>query len=523
MPRFARAVKESRRARHPADPHAGLATARSAGGLRGGAPSRRDAVAAAALALLSAGCLPPALVAWNPLPLAPAAPDETWVPDEPVAALRAPASAALPAPEELRLRDGATFGLPALIDVALRRNPETRLGWEQARAAAARYGRSLAPYYPEVSAQAVAGPSRFLFQNEPAPLTVEQDTFSPQIELTWILLDFGRRAHGAEIARQELLAANFAFNRTMQDVVFAVQRAYFALDAAKGLEQAAVRNLELARSVREAADERLDLGLATQPDVLLARQTEAKAVYDLENASVMVSDAHANLALALGIRANLPLDIESLEAQPLPGRLDVAVDEVIDVALAQRPDLAARVAEIRASEAEIAKARADFFPSLGFSGVYGADIWRYSINGAPRDDVASPNYAYLFNLNWDLFTGFDRMNAVREAAARREAARAELETLELETTSAVWRAYFNYRAARKKHEYAQALLRASQDAYDANREGYDLGLNTIVELLTGERDLAGARYLVVQTRAELLTRSAELAWTAGAMSIGSLR
>jgi outer membrane protein TolC len=223
------------------------------------------------------------------------------------------------------------------------------------------------------------------------------------------------------------------------------------------------------------------------------------------------------------VPANAPLQIQSLEAQPLPKRLAVAVDDVIDTALQQRPDLAARVAEIRASEAAIEKAKADFFPTLGFSGVYGEDIWHYSINGAPRDVAASPDYAWLLNVEWDLFTGFDRVNAVREAEAQRDAARARLASLELETSAVVWRAYFNYRAARKKYEYADALLRASQDAYEANREGYGLGLNTIVELLTGERDLASARYLVIQSRAELLTRSAELAWAAGAMSVGALR
>src|SRR5262249_49941680 len=184
----------------------------------------------------------------------------------------------------------------------------------------------------------------------------------------------------AELARQRLLAANFAFNRKMQDVVFDAQRAYFALDAAKAMEAAAASNLELARSVREAADERLGLGLATQPDVLLARQVEARAVYDLENASVMVSDAQANLALAIGVPANLPLPIPNLESQPLPQKLAVAVDDVIDTALAQRPDLAARMAQIRASEAAVAKAKADLFPKLGFSGTYGADIWRYSVD-----------------------------------------------------------------------------------------------------------------------------------------------
>jgi outer membrane protein TolC len=476
------------------------------------------------VALLASGCgMPAVLEAWDPLPLAPEAPDRSWTPEEPATELRAPADAwqqtsgaTLPAAQ-------TTYDLPAIVDVALRNNPETRRAWEDSRAAAARYGRSLSTYYPEVGVEVTAGPSRFLFQDDPEPITVEQNELQPQIELTWTLLDFGRRASTAEASRQRLLAANFTFNRKMQDVVFAAQRAYFALDAARGMQRTAEKNLDLARSVREAAEERARLGLATQPDVLLTRQVDAKAVYDLENARVLVSDAQATLALALGIPANAPPEIADLDSQPLPRNLEVAVDDVIDAALQQRPDLAARMAQIRAGEAAVENAKSDFLPTIGFAGSYGADIWRYRINGAPRDDVASPDYAYMFNLDWDLFKGFDRTNAVREAEAERDAARAGLANLQLETTAAVWKAYFNYRAARKKLEYAESLLKASQDAYDANREGYGLGLATIVELLTGERDLANARYLIVQTRAELLTRSAELAWAAGAMQVGTLR
>ena len=498
MPRFAQPVKEAQ-------------------------PRGLRAAAAAGILLLASGCaIPPSLKAWDPLPLAPEAPDRSWTPDERASELRAPADAWQSAGQTLPSAT-QTYDLTGVVDVALQNNPETRRSWEEARGAAARYGRSLSEFYPDVSVQASAGPSRFLFQNEPAPITIKQEAFTPQIELTWTLLDFGRRTQSAELARQQLLAANFSFNRKMQDVVFAAQRAYFALDAAKGMKRAAEKNLELARSVREAAEERLALGLTTQPDVLLTRQVDAKAVYDLESASVLVSDAQATLALALGIPANAPLEIADLESQPLPRQLAVAVDDVIDAALGQRPDLAARMAQIRAGEAAVEKAKADLYPTLGFSGAYGEDIWRYRINGAPRDDVASPNYAYMVNLDWDLFTGFDRLNAIREAEAGRDAARAELANLQLETTAAVWRAYFNYRAARKKYEYAEALLRASQDAYDANREGYGLGLNTIVELLTGERDLATARYLLVQTRADMLTRSAELAWAAGAMQVGAVR
>jgi outer membrane protein len=45
------------------------------------------------------------------------------------------------------------------------------------------------------------------------------------------------------------------------------------------------------------------------------------------------------------------------------------------------------------------------------------------------------------------------------------------------------------------------------------------GLSTIVELLTAQRDLANARYTLIQSRADLLTSYAAVAYAAGALRI----
>ena len=45
------------------------------------------------------------------------------------------------------------------------------------------------------------------------------------------LLDFGRSRAAERGARERLIAANFTFNRAIQDVVFAVQKAYYVLAA----------------------------------------------------------------------------------------------------------------------------------------------------------------------------------------------------------------------------------------------------------------------------------------------------
>ncbi len=97
-------------------------------------------------------------------------------------------------------------------------------------------------YYPEVSVEASVGPNaRSCSRSEPrdrSPST--QDAYDAADRAH---LDAARlrpaRAVARSCARQQLLAANFAFNRTMQDVVFAAQRAYFALDAAQGMKRAA--------------------------------------------------------------------------------------------------------------------------------------------------------------------------------------------------------------------------------------------------------------------------------------------
>ena len=51
-------------------------------------------------------------------------------------------------PEPHATAAGNKYDLPALIDIALSNNPDTQQTWEQARAAAAAYGASRAPYYP---------------------------------------------------------------------------------------------------------------------------------------------------------------------------------------------------------------------------------------------------------------------------------------------------------------------------------------------------------------------------------------
>ena len=416
---------------------------------------------------------------------------------------------------------GQSYELPELVDLALRRNPATRQAWASARAAAAAFGSARAPYYPQASVQSEAGYQRFQFQNDFREAVIKQWEFTPLLQLTYILMDFGRRSAIADAARQQLAAANFLFNRKIQQVVFDTQKAFYALSAAKAAVTAARKNVELAKTDVQAVSQRVDLGLATEPALLLARQRNAQSGYDLEAAKLLVRDAQADLAVALGVPANTPLDVQNLDNQTIPRELGAGVDRLIDLAVKQRPDLAAQVAALRQRDAELRRTKAAWYPTVNLSGGYGEQIWRYTFNGPPATNTLLPQYTGLVTLQWDLFTGLRRLNDIRQATANRDAARAELESFELDAIAQVWRAYYEFKSALKKYEFAQAILAASQDAYDANLEAYRQGLSTIVELLSAGNDLANARYTLIQSKADLLTASAAVAFAAGAVQAPS--
>jgi outer membrane protein len=445
--------------------------------------------------------------------------DRAWIPKSNEYAIPMQARPASTLPEPRPTSTGNKYDLPALIDIALSNNPDTRQTWYQARATAAAYGASRAPYYPVLTTEASAAYSRRIFELPGQNGALKQWRATPMIELTYTLLDFGRRDAGAAAARAQLAAANFSFNRKLQDVVFATQRSFYAIGAAKAAVQAAEQNLELAKTDDEAVSRRVDLGLATEPELLLSRQRVAQSQYDLASAHLLVREAQASMAVALGVAANTALDVPSLESLPIPAGLGGDVDHLIETAVRQRPDLAAQVATLDARRAQVEGAKAEFFPTVGVYSAYGDQSWGYRFDGTPSVKTSQPQYAGLLTIKWDIFTGFKRLNDVRQAEADRDAAGAQLKSLEVDAISSVWRAYYEFQTALSRYDYARALLAASQESYDANLDTYRQGLSTIVELLTADRDLANARYTIVQSRADLLTSSAAVAYAVGAIAM----
>jgi outer membrane protein len=254
--------------------------------------------------------------------------------------------------------------------------------------------------------------------------------------------------------------------------------------------------------------------------LLLAIQDKAKADYELQSARGKVSDTRAELAESLGLTPNIDIRTVEINEIPFPKDIEPTADELIDQALIQRPDLSARLAELRAKEAEIRKAEAAFWPTVSVGARAGWTQFNYHYVDGPSKLPSEIKAGYLdygggISFEWNLFEGLASTNSVNQATAKREAAQAEFDALQLQIIKEVWKSYADVKTALRKREYAVALLKAAGQSYEAVKESYANGLSTVIELLTAERSLASARFTEIESRTTLLNSVASLVYAAG--------
>jgi outer membrane protein len=427
--------------------------------------------------------------------------------------------------EESQIDTKLTYDLPALVDLALHANPETRISWEEAKAAAARLERNRSAWYPTLTAMAFGQYFKTSFPIPGGALVSTGYSSFGSLDLAWTLFDFGRREALVDAGAQRLSAANFAFNRKHQEIAYRVATSFFAYQAALAKVTAAQQTFESARASSASVQAKLDKGFATRPDLLLAIQEQAKASYDLQDARSSVSQTHADLTSNLGISPSYSLQLIDLSQLPLPAGLVQSVEKIVDQALEQRPDLMARLAELRAREAEVKKARAEFWPKFSLGGSLGNQHWGNVRTNPPGNESYSASNGVgtaMLTMEWTLFDGFERSNAVHEAEARKEASKAQLEALRLEIMRDIWKAYADTKTALEKREFALALLKAAEESYAATQESYTHGFSTVIELLSAQKDLARARYTEIDSRSTLLRSAATLVYASGGQSRGDL-
>jgi outer membrane protein TolC len=363
-----------------------------------------------------------------------------------------------------------TYSLAELIDLAQAHNPATRAAWERARSQAAALGITRSELYPTLAAAAISQTEsvQAFFGDRFHGQTIQG--FQVALDLNYTVFDFGARSGRIDAARARLLSANFAFNDTHRSVIDQVEQAYYRLLNSIGQEDSAQASLANAKAVEQAAQERLTNGLATLPDVLEARSATAQAEYDLQSALGAEEIARGDLATAVGTSASVAIRVQPLDQLSTPDSISETVQETINRAFAQRPELMQQAAQIRTANARLKEARAAYYPTLDVNvspaipSLYGI---QHPFHWSHTADLTG---SLSFNLNWTVFDGGARRNRAAQAQADIHAAEAQTNLKKNQIADEVWTAYSNLNTAFRQHRTAITLLEAASQSYNASTD-----------------------------------------------------
>lgn len=407
--------------------------------------------------------------------------------------------------------------LTALTDLALANHPACRKAWREARIAAERVTVAQGYFMPAIQATASGGIQKT--SARPDGFDTDYLRYGPGLQLDYLILNFGGgRAAAVEQALQTVHAADFGFNRVIQDTLLSVQTSYYgAISAAAGIDAAAAA-VKDAEKTLEIASERLKHGVGTELDVLQARAGVDQALYSKAGADGAFKIARGTLALAIGVPADTDIKVVP-PADAVPRHIpEQDMRTLIDNALGRRPDIAALRAALAANLAAVKVASAAYWPSLYLSG--SMNQTSYDVRGGRDMQESDVSYGGTLSLQWTLFDGFRNTSGKRIAAEQAEASMEQLRQAELAASAEVWARYHNYRTALEKHTFSEALLKSATAAHSRAVDSYNAQLVGITDLLNAETQLARARMQAVAARQEVFTALTALAHSTGLLEHG---
>ncbi|MGH9325211.1 MAG: TolC family protein [Terriglobia bacterium] len=277
-----------------------------------------------------------------------------------------------------------------------------------------------------------------------------------------------------------------AGKRSAQDaedvVVLAVGGSYLQAIAAEARLKSSRSQLRTANALYQRALKQLHFGKATQLD---ANRSRIEVLVDRQRVVTLEDDLakqKIDLARLTGLPPNASYQLSSAIAYtPAPS---LSLENAIQQALAQRADLRAAQAQVKAAEHALDATRAERYPSLSTSADYG-DI------GIPSSALR-PTFTVSATLNVPIWNGGRTKGDIQQAEAALDERRAELEDTQNQIESEVRKAYLDLEAAASQIHVAQLNIGLVETTLRQERERFEAGVSENVNVIQSQESLAGA-------------------------------
>ena len=322
------------------------------------------------------------------------------------------------------------------------------------------------------------------------------------------VFDFGRIGALQALTNAQVELERGRMDAARLDLDLAVETAYFGVQAAKRIRDAAEAAFLRAKTNRDAAAAGVMAGL--RPPIDLTRADAELTRFDVAriDAEQSVVGAQAAFAAVVGVPdQTLDATGEAEEAPPAP-----TLDQAISDALARDPAIRQRMANLDAQRAATLVIQSELRPDISLTAALsGRAGGATPTSGAvPEGDgwvPNVPNWDAGLVFSWPLFDG-GVLARVRASRAREAARQLEIDEIKQALGATVEGSYVELEAARQAIAPLQQALEAARANYAQAQARFRTGLGTAVELADAESLLAQSEVNAAVGRFRLATARA---------------
>lgn len=393
------------------------------------------------------------------------------------------------------------LSLHQAYEKALESNHDIRSAAEEVQQGELLQKQAVTVLFPQLTAN--AGYSDITYQDG-----TRSDGSSWGLKLDQTLYNGGRVWVARRGARYTLNAARWGLEFARQSVLMDLIARSNELLTAEDLLKVSKKRVERVTEQLRQAQARVDLGDMPRNSVLAAQVALSSVQLEQVEAEKTVALARKRLSNLIGTAANLRVEVPEV----VNLYEDLPLENLIEKAIKDRPDLAQGRELIRISEEQAELTRRNGHPDVDITGSF----TQYS-----DDDLFAPETQIGINFSWPFFQGGLVRLQTRESLSRVRQSE-ELYGSQLDAvTLKVEEAWLTVRTRKAQEQLVADNLLTAIENHRLAKTRFDLGAASSLEVLDAEEDLAEAENLEVNYKYDTRTARAALLYSIGVLDLNA--
>ena len=412
-----------------------------------------------------------------------------------------------------------SFTLDQAIDYALTNNPDLQIAAERIGQAEAQLGIALSAFYPQVTARV-----GYQHSNNPAEvfgMIVSQrdfdansintinnpgyrQNFRPEIIGKLSLFRGGQDYQNKIAAELGIDAAEYERSTIRNALIQAVTATYYAYLAALEAQKVAQDSIAAITSELNQTKLQYEAGTVLKSDVLSLEVQLAEA----QNADIKAANgieiAKTSLGNLLGLSSFQAFTVASSSSLLPKPKLPATFNDLLDQAIAQRPEVKAAANQIEISLRKLKSEQGAYLPKADAYVSYGQNSQSPGFN-SEKDNVTAG-----VSVEMDLFSGFNTQQRVNAAERKAAEARETERKIRLAVEQEVKIAFLNLKEALARLHVTETSVQSANEALRLVNEERRAEVVTVTRYIEAEVARNNAQSNTIAAHYDALSAEAAL-------------